>query len=145
MPDVVDADVIGAFLSGTIYESPVHKLGCKGPQTTKELLDITTSHASGEEAVGAIFDRPKGKAKRDEDAGEGASNRPNKKNKQRHGGSLVAATEWKGDRAPAEGAPDHFEKLLEGPFPNHAFPIKHLYKDYALMKRFLSRGARKEG
>ena len=42
-----------------------------------------TSHASGEEAVGAIFDRLKGKVKRDEDAGEGASNHPNKnKNKQ---------------------------------------------------------------
>ena len=51
----------------------------KGPRTTKELLDIATIHASGEEAVGEIFDRPKGKAKRDEDTGEGTSNRPNKK------------------------------------------------------------------
>jgi len=60
----------------------------KGPQTTKELLDIATSHASGEEAVGAIFDRLKGKAKRDKDVGEGASNCPNKKkkNKQWHEG-----------------------------------------------------------
>ena len=40
----------------------VHKLGRKGSRTTKELLDIATSHASGEEAVGAIFDHPKGKA-----------------------------------------------------------------------------------
>ena len=87
LTDVADADVIGAFLSGITYESLVHKLGRKGPRTTKELLDITTSHASGEEAAGAIFDCPKGKAKRDEDAGEGASNRPNKKNKQRCEGS----------------------------------------------------------
>ena len=57
------ADVIGAFLSGTSCESLVHKLGRKGPQTTKEVLDIATSHASGEEAVGAIFDRLKGKAR----------------------------------------------------------------------------------
>ena len=70
-------------MSGTTCESLVHKLGCKGPQTTKELLNIATSHASGEEAVGAIFDRPNGKAKRDEDTGEGTSNRPSKKkNKQ---------------------------------------------------------------
>ena len=83
LPDVTDIDVIGAFLSETTCESPVYKLGCKGPRTTKELLDIATSHASGKEAVGAIFDRLKGKAKRDEDASEGASNRPNKKkNKQ---------------------------------------------------------------
>jgi len=83
LPDVADADVIEAFLSGITCKSLVHKLRRKGPRTTKELLDIATSHASGEEAVGAIFDRPKGKVKRDEDAGEGASNRSNKKkNKQ---------------------------------------------------------------
>ena len=66
-----------------------------------ELLDIVTSRASSEEVVGAIFDRPKGKAKRDEDAGEGASNCPNKKkNKQRREGSLVATTDRKGVRSP---------------------------------------------
>ena len=32
----------------------------------------------------------------------------------------------------------------EGAF-NHAFPIKHLYRDYVLMKRFLSRGFNKGG
>ena len=30
LPNVTDADVIGAFLSGTTYESLVHKLGHKG-------------------------------------------------------------------------------------------------------------------
>ena len=115
--DVTDDDVIGAFLSRTTCESLDHKLGCKGPQTTKELLDITTSHASGEEAVGAIFDRPKGKAKRDEDANEGTSNRPNKKrNKQRHGGSLVAAIEQKGGR----GA-----QVVEREEEGHAFKVQH--------------------
>ena len=85
MPNVADTDINGAFLSGTTYESLVHKLGCKGPQTTKELLDITTSHTSSEEAVGAIFDRSKGKARRDENAGDGPSNRlKKKKNKQQH-------------------------------------------------------------
>ena len=53
--------MIGAFLSGTTCESLVHKLGHRGPRTTKELLDIATSHASGEEVVGAIFDRTDGK------------------------------------------------------------------------------------
>jgi len=66
-------------------------LGRKGPRTTKELLDITTSHASGEEAVGAIFDRSRGKAKRDKDADEGPSDRSNKKKNQKGcGGSLMA-------------------------------------------------------
>ena len=42
-----------------------------------------------------------------------------------------------------EGTPNHFKKLLEGPCPNHAFPIKHLYKDCSLMRRFLARGSNK--
>jgi hypothetical protein len=46
-----------------------------------------------------------------------------------------------GKKAPTEGTLDPFEKLLEGPFPNHAYPIKHQYKDYALMKWFLSGGS----
>ena len=48
-----------------------------------------------------------------------------------------------GGRKPIEGTPNHFEKLLEGPCPNHAFPIEHLYKDYGLMKQFLSGGSNK--
>ena len=55
LPDVVDADVINAFLSGTTYESLIHKLGCLKPRTTRDLLDIATDHASSEEAVGAVF------------------------------------------------------------------------------------------
>ena len=93
---------------------------------------------------GAIFDCLKGKAKWDEDTSEGASNRPSKKkNKQRREGSLVATTDRKGGRKPAEGTPNHYEKLLEGPCPNHAFLVKHLYKDCGLMKRFLFRGSNK--
>ena len=76
----------------------VHKLGRKGPRTTKELLDIATSHASGEEAVGAIFDRSDGKARRDEGTSEGASNRfaKRKNKKQQRNDSLVAAADRKG-------------------------------------------------
>jgi hypothetical protein len=82
--------------------------------------------------------------KRDEDADEGASNRSSKKkNKQRHGGSLMAAVEQKGKKTPTKGTSNHFEKMLEGPCPNHAFPIKHLYKDCSLMKQFLSGGSKK--
>jgi hypothetical protein len=44
---------------------------------------------------------------------------------------------------PTEGTPDHFEKLLEGPCPNHAYPIKHQYKDYSLKKHFLSGGSKR--
>ena len=46
---------------------------------------------------------------------------------------------WK----PTEGTPNHFEKLLKGPCPNHGFLVKHLYKDYVLIKLFLSGGSNK--
>ena len=55
----------------------------------------------------------------------------------------MAAADRKGGRKPMEGTPNHFKKLLEGPCPNHAFPVKHLYKDCALMKRFLFGGSNK--
>ena len=66
-----------------------------GSWTTKELLDIATSHALGEEAVGAIFDRSDDKARRDEGGSEGASNRSAKRKnkKQRRDDSLVATTD----------------------------------------------------
>jgi hypothetical protein len=86
LPNVADADIIGTFLSGTTCESLVHKLGHKSPQNTKELLNITTRHASGEEAVGAIFDHAKGKAKHGESAGKGASSHPGKKKNKRNSG-----------------------------------------------------------
>jgi hypothetical protein len=39
----------------------VRELGRSPPVDSNELLDIATSFASGEEAVGAIFDGKKGK------------------------------------------------------------------------------------
>ena len=74
LPDVVDVDVISVFLSRTICESLINKLGCLKPQTTRDLLDIAMNHASSEEVVGAVFNRgwDKGKAKR-EDQDEGPS------------------------------------------------------------------------
>jgi hypothetical protein len=55
----------------------------------------------------------------------------------------VAIAERKGKKLSTEGTPDHFEKMLEGPCPNHAYPIKHAYKDYGLMKKFLFKGSKK--
>jgi hypothetical protein len=50
-----------------------------GSQTTKELLDIATSHASGEEAVGAIFDHLGARRSGMRTLREGTSNRSSKK------------------------------------------------------------------
>jgi hypothetical protein len=45
LPDIVDADVIGAFISSTTNEALMHELGRNKP-TMRELLDPATSHAS---------------------------------------------------------------------------------------------------
>lgn len=55
MTNLTDVDVISAFTSGTTSETLVHKLGYKSTGTTNKLLDIATTHALGEDAVGAIF------------------------------------------------------------------------------------------
>ena len=57
-----------------------------------------------------IFDRLEGKARWDEGADEGTSNRSAKRKnkKQRRDNSLVAATDRKGGRKPVEGTPNHF-------------------------------------
>ena len=36
-----------------------------------------------------------------------------------------------------QGSLDHFNELMESPYTNHAYPAKHLYKDYELLKRLL--------
>jgi hypothetical protein len=44
-----------SFLVGTACKEPVHELVRHTPRTTKELLDVVTNFASGDEAVGVIF------------------------------------------------------------------------------------------
>jgi hypothetical protein len=65
LPEIIDADVVSAFLTGTTCKSLIRKLGYRKLHTTRELLDIATNHASGKEAVGAVLidGRTMGKAK----------------------------------------------------------------------------------
>ena len=62
LPNIVDADVIEAFISGTTNKALIHELRRSKPRTAQELIDLATSHASDEEAVRAIFCKYKGKA-----------------------------------------------------------------------------------
>jgi hypothetical protein len=62
LPNIVNADVIRVFISSTTNEALIQELRSSKPQTTREILDLTTSHASDEEAVQAIFCKYKGKA-----------------------------------------------------------------------------------
>jgi hypothetical protein len=138
LPDIIDADIISAFLSGTTCKSLVYKLGCRKPRTTRELLDIATNHASGKEAVGAVFidGRAKGQAKR-EDQDEGPSSGQGKRKKKdwrRANPNTAVAANHAGKR---QGNASHFEQLLEKQCTNHDYPIKHKLKDCKLLKRML--------
>ena len=49
-------------------------------------------------------------------------------------------------KQPQQGLPNNFNKLMDSPCTNHAYPIKHLYKDYKLLKRLLRQASgSKEG
>jgi hypothetical protein len=61
LPCVAQSKIVHAFLEGTTYRDLVRELGRSPPVDSNELFDIATSFASSEEAVGAIFDRKKGK------------------------------------------------------------------------------------
>ena len=74
LPDVVNTDIISTFLSRITCESLIHKLGYLKPRTTRDLLDVATNYAIGEEVVGVVFNggQEKGKTKC-EDQDEGLS------------------------------------------------------------------------
>jgi hypothetical protein len=61
LPSVAQSEIVHAFLEGTTCWDLVRELGRSLPADSNKLFDIATSFASGEEAVGAIFDRKKGK------------------------------------------------------------------------------------
>jgi hypothetical protein len=82
---------VHAFLEGTTYRNLVRELGQSPPVDPNELFDIATSFASGEEAVGAIFDSKKGK-RVDEVPTQGSkSKEPQQKQKQGKKGRSLAA------------------------------------------------------
>jgi hypothetical protein len=61
LPSMAQSEIVHAFLEGTTYRDLVRELGRSPPVDSNELFDIATSFASGEEAVGVIFDGKKGK------------------------------------------------------------------------------------
>jgi hypothetical protein len=72
---------VHAFLKGTTCRDLVRELGRNPPADSNELFDIATSFASGEEAVGAIFDGKKGKRSDDAPAEGSKSREPHRKDK----------------------------------------------------------------
>jgi hypothetical protein len=103
LPSVAQSEIVHAFLEGTTCRDLVRELGRSPPVDSNELFNIATSFASGEEAVGAIFDGKKGKCVDDAPA-EGSTPR----------GARVGAR--RGPR-PAPRGPGVFEDMLKKPCP----------------------------
>jgi hypothetical protein len=70
LTNLMGADVIGAFTWGSTDKTLVHKLGRKTPRTIKELFDIATGHASGEDVERAIVGQRKWRTKHDRGSDE---------------------------------------------------------------------------
>jgi hypothetical protein len=88
---VAQSEIVHAFLEGTTCRDLVRELGHSPPVDSNKLFDIATSFASGEEAVGAIFDGKKGKCVDDAPAEGSKSKEPQQKHKQgKKGKSRVA-------------------------------------------------------
>jgi hypothetical protein len=85
LPSVAHSKIVHAFLEGTTCRDLVRELGSSPPVDSNELFNIATNFASGEEAVGAIFDSKKGK-RVDETPAEGSkSKEPQQKHKRKKG------------------------------------------------------------
>jgi hypothetical protein len=78
---MAQSEIVHAFLEGTTCQDLVRELGHNPPVDSNELFDIATSFASGEEAVGAIFDRKKAKRVDDAPAKGSKSRDPRQKHK----------------------------------------------------------------
>jgi hypothetical protein len=68
------------------------------PRTTRELLDIASNHADGEEVVAVTLNTPQGKGKQVMDHGEGTSScfkKNNKNDKSRRDDNFFATVERK--------------------------------------------------
>jgi hypothetical protein len=154
---------VHAFLEGTTCRDLVRELRRSPPVDSNELFDIATSFASGEEAVGAIFDGMKGKRADDASAEGSKSKDPQQKHKRGKKGkktrreareqgrddddddeALAVDPARRGPRAAPRG-PRVFDDIQKKPSPYHKTPVNHTLKQCDMLKRYYSRAAAKEG
>jgi hypothetical protein len=161
LPSVAQSEVVHAFLEGTTCRDLVRELGRSPPADSNELFDITTSFASSEEAVGAIFDSKKGKRADDTPAEGSKSKEPHQKNKRGKKGkkprceareqgrdddgdeALAVDPARRGPR-PAPRGPGVFDDVLKKPCPYHKTPVNHTLEQCDMLKRFYGRAAAKD-
>jgi hypothetical protein len=161
LPSVVQSEIVHAFLVGTTCRDLVRELGRSPPVDSNELFGIATSFASGEEAVGAIFDGKKGKRVDNTPAEGMKSKEPRQKNKQGKKGkkprreaceqghddddgeALAVDLARRGPR-PAPRHPGVFDDMPKKPCPYHKTPVNHTLEQCDMLKRFYGRAAAKD-
>jgi hypothetical protein len=161
LPSVEQSEIVHAFLEGTTCRDLVRELGRSPPTDSNELFDIATSFASGEEAVGAIFDGKKGKRSDDAPAEGSKSREPHRKDKRGKKGkkprreareqgrdgddaeALAVDPARRGPR-PAPRGPGVFDDMLKKPCPYHKTPVNHTLEQCDMLKNFYGRAAAKE-
>jgi hypothetical protein len=158
---VAPSEVVHTFLEGTTCRDLVRELGHSPPADSNELFDIATSFASGEEAVGAIFDGKKGKRSDDAPAEGSKSREPHRKDKRGKKGkkprreareqgrdgddaeALAVNLARRGPR-PAPRGPGVFDDMLEKQCPYHKTPVNHTLEQCDMLKKFYGRAAAKD-
>jgi hypothetical protein len=136
LQSVAQSEIVHAFLEGTTCRDLVRELGRSQPVDSNELFDIVSSFASGEEAVGAIFDGKKGKRTDDAPAEGSKSRELHQKNKRGKKGkkprceareqgrdgddaeALAVDPAQRGPR-PTPRGPGVFDDMLKKPCPYH--------------------------
>jgi hypothetical protein len=88
LQSVTQSKIVHAFLEGTTCRDLVRELRRSPPVDSNELFDIATSFAFGEEAMGAILDRKKGKRVDDAPAEGSKSKEPHQKHKRGKKGKM---------------------------------------------------------
>jgi hypothetical protein len=137
----------------------VCELGRSLPVDSNELFDIATSFASGEEAMGAIFDTKKGKRVDDAPAEGSKSTEPQQKTRRARScarevraqgrdddedEALAFDPARKGPRAAPRG-PGVFDDMLKKPCPYHKMPVNHTLEQCDMLKKYYSHAAAKDG
>jgi hypothetical protein len=159
---VAQSEIIHAFLEGTTCRDLVRELGRSRVADSNELLDIATSFASGEEAVGTIFDEKKGKRVDDAPAEGSKSKEPQQKHKRGKKGkkshhearaqgrdddgdeALAVDPARRGPRAAPRG-PGVLDDMLKKPCLYHKTLVNHTLEQCDLLKRYYSRASTKDG
>jgi hypothetical protein len=162
LPSVAQSEIVHAFLEGTTCRDLLRELGRSPPVDSNELFDIVTSFASGEEAVGDIFDDKKGKRVDGMPAEGSKSKEPQQKHKRSKKGkkprrevhaqgrdddrdeALAVDPARRGPQAAPRG-PSVFNNMLKKPCPYHKTPVYHTLEQCDMIKKYYSRAAAKDG